>query len=150
MVFVQGALRDTGPSYKCLRLAEEGAVTLLVSRATLDELREVLSRPSLREKSKSLTDDSVARFLWEIGSFTEMVSEPSNAFALPRDAKDEIYTDLAIEGDAQYLVSWNERHLNYLMKQDTPEGRDFCTRYPDLAIVTPVEFLEVLRASQET
>ena len=116
MVFLQGALRETGPAYKCLRLAEERAVTLLVSRTTLDELREVLSRPSLREKSKNLTDDSVVRFLREVDSFSETVPEPPKAFALPRDPKDEVYTDLAIEGRAQYLVSWNERHLSYLMK----------------------------------
>jgi putative PIN family toxin of toxin-antitoxin system len=149
MVFLQGALRETGPAYKCLRLAEERAVTLLVSRTTLDELREVLSRPSLREKSKNLTDDSVARFLREVDSFSETVPEPPKAFVLPRDPKDEVYTDLAIKGRAQYLVSWNERHLNYLMKRDTPEGKVFCARYPSLKIVTPVEFLEALRASSQ-
>jgi putative PIN family toxin of toxin-antitoxin system len=149
MVFVQGALRETGPAYRCLRLAEERVVTLLVSRATLDELREVLFRPSLREKSKNLTDDSVARFLREVHSFSEAVPGPPKAFALPRDSKDEVYTDLAIDGRAQYLVSWNERHLNYLMKRDTPEGEDFCGRYPSLKIVTPVEFLEALRASSQ-
>jgi predicted nucleic acid-binding protein len=96
MVFVQGALRNRGPAYECLRLGEERAVILLVSRTTLDELREVLSRPSLREKSQNLTDESVARFLSEVDSFSETVPEPPKAFPLPRDPKDEIYTDLAI------------------------------------------------------
>ena len=78
-----------------------------------------------------------------------MLPEPQRAFPLPRDPKDEIYTDLAIEGRARYLVSWNERHLNYLMRQDTTEGKDFCARYPSLGIVTPAEFLALLRTPEQ-
>jgi hypothetical protein len=32
------------------------------------------------------------------------------------------------------------------MKQDTPEGREFCARYPGVKILTPPEFLDELRA----
>lgn len=149
MVFVQGALRETGPAHECLRLAEEGVVTLLVCRATLDELREVLSRPALREKSEHLSDDVVAGFLLEIESFSETVPDPPRAFALPRDPDDEVYVDLAIEGRARFVVTWNERHLNYLMKKDTPEGREFCARYPGLEILTPVEFLDEIRTARQ-
>ncbi len=69
------------------------------------------------------------------------------AFSLPRDPRDEPYTDLAIAADAQYLVTWNERHLTYLMKRDTPEGVDFCQRFPRLTILDPPSLLNELRAS---
>jgi len=36
------------------------------------------------------------------------------------------------------------------MKRDTPEGKEFCARYPDIKIVTPVEFLKALRAAQQS
>ena len=45
----------------------------------------------------------------------------------------------------EYLVSWNERHLNYHMKVDTPEWREFRSRFPNLLIVTPPQFLEAVR-----
>ncbi len=147
MVFVQGALKDTGPSSVCLHLAESGRVELLLSPSIVEELSEVLSRDELRRKSPNLTDESAARFLARIKSFAESKPEPPASFSLPRDPKDEHCINLAIAAAANYLVSWNERHLNYLMRNDTPEGKDFCARYPSLKIVTPVKFLEALRAS---
>jgi predicted nucleic acid-binding protein len=69
---------------------------------------------------------------------------------LTRDPKDEPLIDLAVAGDADYLVTWNERHLTYLMKQDTPEGRDFCARFPKLRIVAPPDFLKLVDAPRLT
>jgi hypothetical protein len=47
--------------------------------------------------------------------------------------------------DAAYLVTWNDRHLTYLMRQDTHEGREFCRKFPDLKILSPPVFLSELR-----
>ncbi|MGA2498680.1 MAG: hypothetical protein ABSH20_13120 [Tepidisphaeraceae bacterium] len=40
----------------------------------------------------------------------------------------------------------NGRHLTYLMRRDTPEGQDFCNRFPDITILDPPAFV---RAVQE-
>lgn len=72
------------------------------------------------------------------------MAAPPQAFALPRDPKDEPYTNLSVAVSATYLVTWNQRHLTYLMQQDTPEGRQFCQRFPLLKIVSPPGFLEAL------
>jgi hypothetical protein len=45
---------------------------------------------------------------------------------------------------AAYLVTWNQRHLTYLMQEDTTEGRDFCHRFPFLRILSPPAFLQEL------
>jgi uncharacterized protein len=145
MVFLQAAVSESGPSYACLRLAETGAVRLLLSPRILAEAADVLSRPMVRRKFKTLTEERVQRYLSKVESFSEILPDPPQAFALPRDPKDEIYTNLAIAGGAEYLISWNERHLNYLMEGDTPEGKDFRTRNPDLKILTPQGFLEEIR-----
>lgn len=150
MLFLQGAVSPTGAAFACLRLAENGTVKLLVSAATIAEVTDLLSRPLVRQRFKTLTDEVAGRFLSRVQSFSETLATPPKAFALPRDPKDEIFTDLAVAGGADYLVSWNERHLNYLMKQDTPEGKDFCARYPALKIRTPVEFLRELASQKET
>lgn len=147
MLFLQGAVSAAGPAFACLRLAENGTVKLLLSPETLAEVTELLARPLVRQKFETLTDEVVREFLSRVQSFSEALAAPPKAFTLPRDPKDEIFTDLAVAGGADYLVSWNERHLNYLMKQDTPEGKDFCAHYPAIKILTPVEFLREL-ASQ--
>lgn len=38
----------------------------------------------------------------------------------------------------------NERHLTYLMRGDTPEGRDFLQRFGKLTILNPVSFLRIV------
>ena len=58
---------------------------------------------------------------------------------------DEPYTNLAIAADAKYLVTWNDRHLTYLMRQDTPEGIEFCQRFSNLQIVDFSTFLSEMR-----
>jgi hypothetical protein len=42
---------------------------------------------------------------------------------------------------AEFLVTWNEQHLTYLMTRDTPEGVEFCRRFPRLKIVDLPTFL---------
>ena len=38
-----------------------------------------------------------------------------------------------------------DRHLTYLMRQDTSEGIDFCRRFPGVKIVDPPLFLAEIR-----
>ena len=74
-----------------------------------------------------------------------LLTDVPSAFALSRDPDDEPYTDLAIAATANYLVTWNDRHLTYLMRQDTSEGIEFCRRFPHLKIVDPPTFLREIR-----
>ena len=48
-----------GPAAALLELVEVGALELLVSDACIEELREVLTRPSLQRKFPSLTISAV-------------------------------------------------------------------------------------------
>jgi len=146
MVFLQGIVgSEDGPAAACLRLVEERQVQLLLSPSTLAELTDVLSRPKLRLKFPAITDEIESAFLHHLVSIAETLPDPARVFALPRDPGDEPYLNLAIEGEARFLVSWNQRHLNYLMTDDAPEAKDFRARYPELQIVTPPEFLEAMR-----
>jgi predicted nucleic acid-binding protein len=76
-----------------------------------------------------------------------VIPRPPQAMQLPRDPKDEPLIDIAVAGAADYLVTWNHKHLTYLMAGDTPEGREFLTRFPTLRIVSPVDLLNVLDTS---
>ncbi|HEV8292518.1 MAG TPA: hypothetical protein VGP94_11375 [Tepidisphaeraceae bacterium] len=111
---------------------------LFTSDALLDEARSVPMRPELTRRYSRLTQERVEAFI----SAARAVS------SLPRDRKDELCTDLAIAASARYLVTWNERHLTYLMKRDTPEGKEFCQRFPQLTILNPPAFLHELERNR--
>jgi len=141
MVFVQAAARPNGPAMACFdRLATVGG-QLCVSESILLEIGEVLSRAELQARLPSLTRERVGAFLDDVKRAAVNVEMVPHAFDLPRDPKDERYLDLAIAASADYLVTWNEKHLTYLTKADTPEGREFCRHYPKLKILSPTGFL---------
>jgi putative PIN family toxin of toxin-antitoxin system len=143
VLFVQAAANPNGPAMACFDRLTKLAGRLYVSDAILLEIGEVLNRAELRRRLPSLTPTRVGQFLDDVRATAHLVDIVPHAFSLPRDPKDEPYLDLAIAAQADYLLTWNSRHLTYLMKQDTPEERTFCERYPTLKITDPVEFLRM-------
>jgi len=148
VVFVQALISGRGPSAGCIDRLRTGQFVLLLSDAIRAELQHVPLRPELSRRYSHITAERVNAFVAEIASLAVEIAHPPNVFALPRDPKDEPFIDLAVAGDADFIVTWNERHLTYLMKQDTPEGRDFVSRYPKIGIVTPPQLLRLLDAPQ--
>ena len=142
-VFVQAAANPNGPAMACFdRLAHLNG-QLCLSDAILLEIGEVLNRPELRQRLTRLTPIRVGQFLDDVRAAALVIDVIPHAFSLPRDSKDEPYLDLAIAAGADYLLTWNARHLTYLMNEDSPEGKEFRRRYPKLTITNPVEFLHV-------
>src|SRR5258706_1641034 len=150
MIFLRAAARPDRV-HGTMRLLQEGRVTLCVSPDVIAELRDVLTRPEIQSKFPALKPEQVEVFLARILSLATVVGNVPALFLLPRDKKDEPYINLAIEAKARYLGTWNERHLTYLMRQDTPEGRDFCQRFPEIKIMDPPAFIrEVQQESSRT
>ncbi|MBC7854742.1 MAG: putative toxin-antitoxin system toxin component, PIN family [Pirellulaceae bacterium] len=140
MVFLQGAAKAEGPAGACLKLVEEGAITLCLSQEVLDEVREVLLRPKMGRKFPSLTVDRVEAFLGALrttGNWFDAV--PAVAAAL-RDPDDAPYLNLAICAAAKYLVT-RDNDLLELMRDAT-----FIASFPHLTIIEPVAFLNLLAA----
>ncbi len=54
---LQSLLNETGPAAKCLDYFRRVEIDIVVSRDTLDEAKEVLSRSHLRAKYPLLTDE---------------------------------------------------------------------------------------------
>ena len=148
MVYLQTAVSRGGPSAACFAAADQGAVELWVSRAILLEVGDVLHRPSFRARFPRLTDEQAYEMLMQIWAVAHRRDDPRPVMPLPRDPKDEPYVDLAVSVGADYVVTWDEGHLGYLMRRDTPEGVYFCSNYPYLEIVDPVVFLRELRVWQ--
>jgi putative PIN family toxin of toxin-antitoxin system len=148
MVFLQGAARKDSPAGICLRLVETGLVDLFLSDDVIDEIRNVLKRPRLRQKFPVLTDEFVDQFLAALLARSSPAHDVPRVFAYERDPKDEPYINLALAVHAEYLVS---RDIDILDLGDTsnPEGQHFQERFPQVKIVDPVTFLREVQRREK-
>lgn len=145
VTLVQSLINPKGPAGKCFAYFEQGKVSVAVSRDTLAEVKDVLSRSYLRNRFRQLTDekvDELVKLLTYKGYYLRRVG---NYFTYPRDPDDEPYLNLAIEIGADYLISRDSDLLD-LMKWDQKEGRAFQQRFRFLKIVNPIEFLVVMES----
>jgi putative PIN family toxin of toxin-antitoxin system len=104
-IFLQGLLSSSGPAVRCLELFEENRVRLVISEEILTEIRDVLSRPRLRQRNQNLTDAKVEDLIEMLLAKAEFVENVNKHFAYSRDPDDEPYLNLAIETEAVFLVS---------------------------------------------
>ena len=146
-ILLQSVARKAGPAGACLRLAEEGFVQLRLSEEILAELLEVLNRPKIRARYPELTDEIVDDFLKRLRRTAEIASEVPKRFSYPRDVDDEPYLNLAIEAEANYLVS-RDKDLLDLMTGYNNECKEFRQRFRSLIVIEPIGFLTAVRRSQ--
>lgn len=144
MIFLQAAARPTGPAAALLELAEIGALDLLVSDACIEELREVLTRPSLQRRFPSLTISAVRDFLDRIQACSIYSVNIANVFVLDRDPKDSKYIDPAIATKADFLVT-RDNDLLDLREKESPLSEIFEKLDWQFKIVDPFEMLTFLR-----
>jgi putative PIN family toxin of toxin-antitoxin system len=139
-IYLQAASKNTGPAGACWDLVEQLVVTAYLTVDILDEIEGVLNRPKIRKQIPKLTDDHVDEMLSSFRSFAEIVDTPPEIFELPRDQADAKFVNLALYTKSSFLVT-RDRDLLELR-----DDSDFFNRFPGLEIVTPVGFLEVVRA----
>jgi putative PIN family toxin of toxin-antitoxin system len=148
MIFLQAAARDPSPARACFQLVEDGKLSLYISPAVLEEVKDVLSRHVLRRKFATLTPTWVEKFVRQVEEHAILVGDVPNVFSYPRDPDDEPYVNLAIVAGARYLVS-RDNDLLDLMNEATPEGQAFRHQYPDLKILDPAALLRELAAGEQ-
>jgi len=98
--------------------------SLAVSRETLSELRDVLSRSELRQEFSLITDEKVSQLIDLLLFKGNLFRNVPRRISFPRDAADEAYLNLAIATGATFLVT-RDTDLLDLMRWDTEESRDF-------------------------
>lgn len=129
---------------KRCHLAEKGFVQLFVSQETLAEIEDVLSRPELRAHFPGLTDEIAGAFLKRLQTFADFVPRVPKRFSYSRDEDDEPYLDLAIEVNANFIVS-RDNDLLDLMTGYTDECKDFRQRYRALRVIEPEDLLKEMK-----
>lgn len=103
---------------------------LTTSLETTAEVADVLNRPDLRARFKTLTDDVVNLLLSYLAA-AELVT-PTETPSVSRDPKDDIFLACAKAAQANYLVSED----NDLLVLNPYEG---------IQIINALEFLRVLQ-----
>lgn len=139
-VFVQGIANRHSPARKALRLFFNGAISVFVSEAILREIRNVLSRPEVRQRLPGINDRIVNAFLTRLEAKAILTTNVPEEYRYERDPDDEMYINLAIVANASYLVSRDQDLLD-LTTTSTDVARQFRTRYPFLRILKAADFI---------
>ena len=132
------AVMSSAPSASALVLDAhyEGKFVLISSPASIDELIDVLLIPHIRQRH-GMTDDEVLEFAASLQRRGERY--PGNAdvaASVPRDITDRKLLALAVESNADFLVTNDHRHLLRL------------GLFGQTLIVGPAEFLRRLPSSE--
>lgn len=126
-VLVSAAIFEGSTPGRALAMGMERR-SILLSLATLHELTEVLERPKF---GRYLTAEKKDRFVGALIRSSTFL-EPSESIAACRDPKDNKFLEVAVAGQAAYIVSGNEDLL-------------VLNPFRGIRIVTPAEFLEMTK-----
>jgi putative PIN family toxin of toxin-antitoxin system len=87
MIFLQAAGSTTGPAASCIDKAD-GEVELCLTSEILAEIEDVLCRPKIQKKFRTLTPERIAEFLMQLERIAVLISDVPDVFVLTRDPKD--------------------------------------------------------------
>jgi len=144
-LFVQGIANRNSPARKALRLFFNGDISLFVSEPIIREVRGVLNRAGVRKLLPGINDRTVNAFLSKLEAKAILIVNVPEEFHYDRDPDDEMYINLALVGNAAYLVS-RDKDLLDLMTTSTDISRQFRSRYPFLRIMTAVSFIAAIES----
>jgi len=133
-IIIAGALtkHQRSASRQVTRRLLAGQFEMLTSAAAIEELQHVLMLPKIRAEHL-MAEDITREFCEALLSRSRLLPGTTPVSpALTRDITDTKWISLAIEGDADYLVTRDMRHLHRLKKV----GRT--------KIVTAHAFLQIL------
>lgn len=122
-VLVAGLLSPFGPCGDIVRMVSSGNLTLCVDARVLSEYHEVLKRPKFQ-----FDPDRVSSILDYIEHSGWIVSSAPLSASLP-DPDDEPFLEIAISGNADYLVTGNAVHFPPGLRQG-------------VKVVSPSDFLK--------
>ncbi len=125
-------------------MVERGSIQLYLSEEILAEIEDVLNRPEIRSHFQTLTDEIVEAFLLKLQKISEIIRSVPKEFSYSRDPDDEVYINLAVCAEADYLVS-RDNDLLDLMTAYTIEAKEFRQRFRPLQVIEPLDFLEMMR-----
>jgi len=130
-VLISGTFWE-GEAYEILNLVERKAIRCFASREMLEEYDRVVGCEEIIEKikEKDLTVKSVAIKALEL---CQLVEPKRKVLAVVNDPSDNKFLECALEVGADYLITYDKKHLLKLK------------RFEGIEIVSPGTFLRILR-----
>lgn len=128
-VLISAALTPTGIPRAIILYWIADAFLLVVSAKSIQEFLDVVNRPGLRRYVHWTTSEIMETV--ERIRMTGVVVEPPMKATASRDPKDNYVLDVALEGEADYIVTGDGDLL-------------VLEEYEGIAIVTPARFLAIL------
>jgi len=114
-----------GKSEEIRKLAREGKVELLISEAMLAEIAGVLKRKF------NWLDWQISEVIKDMRAITTLITPAFILSVIKEDEPDNRVLECAVEGQASYIVSGDEHHLQPLKE------------YEGITILSPTQFLEL-------
>ena len=109
------AIFFSGKPSQILSKILNGEITLIITDGIYEEYKEVLSEERFYQRS-DLKKIDVLQFLNYLKKIAENVT-PSKAYeAIKEDSSDNKFLDAAVEGDANFIVSSDKKHILKLKK----------------------------------
>src|SRR6185436_19939339 len=121
---------DTTPR-RLVGACRQGHVDLIISRAMLDRLTDVLRRPPLRLTLETATERT--ELIAELAALPNLIVAGGGVMPL-RDVEDRGVLETALAGRAQYLATYNLDDFTASSTRDPTTGH-LCVR--DLVILHP-------------
>ncbi len=128
-VLVSGLIRPQGTTGEVLRALRDGKFTVLYSNETIMEIVDVLGRDKFRLKYHIMPNDIST--LINLIRLRGEVATPKQKVTDCRDPKDDKFLDVALAGEADYLVSGDSDLLSM-------------NPYRSIPIVSPGELLAII------
>lgn len=122
----------------------QGKITLCLSQALLNEIKDVLSRPEVLAHAPSLTDSRLTQFLESVLRLSEWITDVPNAFSFSQHPDDDHLFNLAIAAKAELLVTWENRILQ-LGAGQMAAAQELRVLAPQLHIITPKQLADQIR-----
>ncbi len=130
-VFVSALINPRGAPGQILEMFLADAFVLIVSPATIDELRLTLCRPRIH-KYIGLGEEEIERLIAQVESIADVVKATHEIKVELRDPDDSIFLAAAVEGRAAFVVSGDDDLLSI-------------QSYQEIMIIKPRAFLDRLR-----
>jgi putative PIN family toxin of toxin-antitoxin system len=133
-VLISAFIFNRSAPHQVLQLVRTGEVVIVLSTALFDELARVIRYPHLRQIAK-YTDDQLDRFLTNLRETAVWVEVGEPLAVVTGDETDNRFVELAIAGNARYIISGDKRHLLKVR------------RYQGIEVVSAAEFLALIASS---
>ena len=128
-VWLSGIFWD-GEASKILEKAEKKDIQIIISEDILSEIIKVLNRESKFQKYILNLRLSIEDLLRTILSISTLIETKTKLDIIKADPKDNIILEVALEGKAEHIISYDNHLLNMI-------------EFRNIKIINPGEFLKI-------